>query len=69
MLNLDVLIKLQGIVSGNCSSIVIRLLLFESVPLRVRSSRVEKHNEHIRHMKFIIHMHIKKNQPILVRVL
>ena len=41
-----------------------RLLLFELVPLRVW-----QHNEHIRQIKFVIHMHVKKNQPILVRVL
>ena len=28
--------------------------MFESVPLRVKSSHVQQHNEHIRHMKFII---------------
>ena len=33
------------------------------------ASHVQQHNEHIRHMKFIIHVHVKKNQPILVRVL
>ena len=69
MHNMDVLIKLLATVSGSCSSIIIRLLLFESAALRVQSSHVKKHKEHIRHMKFIIHMHIKKNQPILVRVL
>jgi len=33
------------------------------------ASHVQQHNEHIRHMKFIMHMHVKKNQPILVRFL
>ena len=68
MHNVNVLIKLLGIVLGNHSSIILRLLLFESVPLRVQS-HIQPHNKHIRHMKFIIPMHVKKSQPILVKVL
>ena len=61
MHNMDVPIKLPRIVSGNHS---LRLLLIESVPLRV-----QEHNyKHIPHTKFLIHMPVKKNQPILVRV-
>ena len=33
------------------------------------NSPVQPHNEHIWNMKFVIHMQVKKNQPILVRVL
>ena len=78
MHNMDVLIKLPGIVSGNRLSIIYKIaFVWISTPesvvytvlAQVLASHVQEHNEHIRHMKFIIHMDAKKNQPILVRVL
>ena len=59
MHNMDVFIKLPGIVSGNSSSIIY-MIAFESVPLRVESS--QEHNEHIRHIKFLhyISVHMVK---------
>ena len=39
MHNMDLLIKLLGTGSGNGLLIIIRLLLFESVPLGVKSSQ------------------------------
>ena len=72
MHNMDVLIKLPAIVSGNRLSILYKIaFVWISTPesLSSQSSHVQQHNEHIRPMKFIIHMHVKKNQPILVRVL
>ena len=74
MHNMDVLIKLSGIVSENRISIIYKIaFVWISTPgslvYTVLASHVQQHNEHIRHMKFIIHMHVKKNQPILVRVL
>ena len=74
MHNMDVLIKLPGIVSGNRLSIIYKIaFVWISTPesLSSQSLHVQQHNEHIRHMKFIIHMHmhVKKHQPILVTVL
>ena len=74
MHNMDVLIKLAGIGSGNRLSIICNIaFVWISTPgslvYTVLDSHVQQHNEHIWHMKFIIHMHVKKNQPILVRVL
>ena len=65
------LIKLPGIVSGNRLSIIYKsAFVWISIPgslvFTVLASHVQQHNEHIHHMKFIIHMHVKKNQPILV---
>ena len=69
MHNMDVLIKLPGIVSGNRLSIIYKIAFVwistpGSLAYSVLVSHVQEH-EHIRHMKFIIHMHVKKNQPIL----
>ena len=65
MHNMDVFIKLAGIVSGNRLSIIYKIA-FVWISTPSQSSHVEQHNEHIRHMKY---MHVKKNQPSLVRVL
>ena len=78
MHNMDMLIKLPGIVLGNRLSIIYKIaFVWISTPesvvytvlAQVLASHVQQHNEHIQHMKFIIHMDAKKNQLILVRVL
>ena len=57
MHNMDVLIKLPGIVSGNRLSIIYKIaFVWISTPgslvYTVLASHVQQHNEHIRHMKF-----------------
>ena len=61
MHNMDVLIKLPGIVSGNRTSIIYMIAFF-----LISTLESFVYNEHIRHMKFIIHishisvhMHVK----------
>ena len=49
MHNMDVLIKLPGIVSGNCSSIIYKLAFWLST---LEKLVFTEHNEHIRYIKF-----------------
>ena len=51
MHNMDVLIKLPGIVSGNGSSIIYKITFWIST---LESLVFTEHNEHIRHIKFFI---------------
>ena len=56
MHNMDVLIKLPGIVSGNRSSIIYKIAFWIST---LESLVLTEHNKHIRHIKFfIIYQHI-----------
>ena len=59
MHNMDVLIKFPGIVSNNRSSTIYKIA-FVSISTFAEFSlhMLQQHNEHIRHMKFIIHMHV-----------
>ena len=49
MYNMDVLIKLPGIVSGNCSSIIYKRAFWLST---LQKLVFTEHNEHIRYIKF-----------------
>ena len=61
MQNMDVLINLPGIVSGNRSLIIYKIaFVLISTPESLVFTHVQQHNEHIRNMKFIIHMHVQK---------
>ena len=71
MQNMDVLINLPGIVSGNRSLIIYKIaFVWISTPESLVFTHVQQNNEHIQNMKFIIHMHVQKKkqqqQPILV---
>ena len=61
MQNMDVLINLLGIVSGNRPLIIYKItFVWISTPESLVFAHVQQHNEHIRKMKFIIHMHVQK---------
>ena len=62
MQNMDELINLPGIVSGNRSMIIYKIaFVWISTPESLVFTHLQQHNEHIRHMKFIIHMYVQNN--------